>query len=160
MKSSLKRKKLKERKYQLQTRRVGGTPARKIVLYARRMVSSVDSPCINGARIKNWPKNLVVKESPNSSTQSQWQDFHVTGISQELTAHGASPGRYNAKKAKQQNVEASAKKQRTRHATECSPPAELFQNVGLVPLVTRRLRSVNVARDCLGMATSALIKKG
>jgi len=160
---SLRWKKLKERKYQLQTRRVGGTQARKIVLYARRMVSSVDSPCINGAKIKNLPKNLVVKELPQTRTHYQAKDILVTRIQKAQTAHGASLGEYNAKQAKQINVEtcAKTKKQRTsRNAMECPPPAKIFQNVDLEPLVTGRLKNANVARGWKGMDSNALIKKG
>jgi len=159
---SLRRKKLKERKYQLQTRRVGGTPARKIVLYARRMVPSVDSPCINGAKIKNWPKNLAVKELPQTRTHYQAKDILVTRIQKAQTAHGASLGEYNAKQAKQINVEtcAETKKQRTsRNAMECPPPAKIFQYVDLEPLVTGRLKNANVARGWKGMDSNALIKK-
>jgi len=129
------------------------------VLYARIMVPSVDSLCINGAKIRKKPKKKVVKESPNPSTQSQWQDIHVIGISKELTAHGASPGRNNAKKANQQNVEASAINTRTSNATESPPHATIYQNVGLEPIATRRLKNANVARGWKGMASSALIKK-
>jgi len=159
MRSSLTLQKLKERQYQLQTSGVGGTQAGQIVLNASLMVSSVDSPCINGAKIKNKTKNQAVKESSNTSIQSQTEAIHVIGIPKELTVLGASPGRYNAEKAKQQNVEASAKNPRTWHATECPPHAKIFQNVGLEPLATRRLKNANVARECWGMATSALIKK-
>jgi len=63
--------KVKKRQYQLQTSDVGGTYAGQIVLNASLMVPSVDSLCIYGAKIRKMPKNLVVKESPNSSTQSQ-----------------------------------------------------------------------------------------
>merc|ERR1712179_716342 len=63
------------------------------------------------------------------------------------------------KKAKKQNAEASAKNLLTRPATECLAHVEIFQNVGLEPSVTRRVRNANVTRGCLGMASSALIKK-
>jgi len=159
MRSSLTLQKLKERQYQLQTSGVGGTQAGKIVLNACPMVSSVDSPCINGAKIKNKTKNLVVKESSNTSTQSQTEAIHVIGIPTELTVHGASPGKYNAETAKQINVETSAKNQLTWLATGCLPHVKIFQNVGLEPPVTRRLSNANVTRGCLGMASSALIKK-
>merc|ERR1712179_115466 len=58
------------------------------------------------------------------------------------------PGKKQCAESKAQNVEASATNQRTRNATECSPHAKIFQNVGLERLANRRLRNANVARGC------------
>merc|ERR1712179_721340 len=68
------------------------------------------------------------------------------------------PGKIQCKE-KKKNAEASAKNLLTRPATECLAHVEIFQNVGLEPSVTRRVRNANVTRGCLGMASSALIKK-
>jgi len=122
------------------------------------MVSSVDSQCINGAKIKNWPKNLVVKELPQISTHCQAKAIPVLRITKALTAHGALR-EDNAKKAKQINVETCAKKIRTKNATECPPPVKICQNVGLEPLVTGRLKNANVTRGWKGMDSNVLIKK-